>query len=125
MSITIFLEKVMQSALTSEHPSNNDRFADNAVEEGKRQKKLTPPCCQCTSEDDRFANCSLLTTSICWKEVKNSNKSLKDWTKNSCWIWHGNKFNLFLAVFQQLPKVRGQTVIFHPRHKMQKSTYIR
>ena len=33
------------------------------------------------SDDDRFATCGLLTTSICWEAMKNSKNSLKDWRK--------------------------------------------
>ena len=46
------------------------------------QKKLTPHCHQCKSEDDRSATCGMLTTSIYWEAVKkNSNNLLKDWRK--------------------------------------------
>ena len=48
----------------------------------KMQKKLTPHCHQCASEDDCSANCSLLTTLICWEAVKNSN-SLQDGREKS------------------------------------------
>ena len=50
----VFLQKIMQKALTPENPS----------------------------EDDRLATCGLLTTSVYWEAVKkNSNNSLKDWGK--------------------------------------------
>ena len=107
MSITIFLQKITQNALTPEHPSNNDRFADDAVEEVEETDTLLlsmyirgRPLCNLQFAHD----IDLLEGS----EVRNSNKSLKDWTKNSCWIGHGNQLNLFLAVFQQLPKPRGR-----------------
>ena len=48
------------------------------------QKKLTPHCRQCPSEDDRFATCGFLTTSISWEAVKkNSNNSLKKLQKTA------------------------------------------
>ena len=46
------------------------------------QKTLTLQCRRCSSEEDCFATCGLMTTSISWKAVKtNSNNSLKDWRK--------------------------------------------
>ena len=53
----------------------------NAVQmtQQKMQRKLTPHCRQCPSEDDSFATCGLPATSICWEAVKeNSNNLLKD-----------------------------------------------
>ena len=49
----MFLENIMQNTLKSQHPTENDRLA----------------------------TCGLLTTSICWEAVKNSNNSLKGWRK--------------------------------------------
>ena len=67
----------MQKALASQRLSVNDCFADDAVEDA--EKKLIPHCCQCSSEDERFATYSLLTTLICWEALKEiSNNSLKD-----------------------------------------------
>ena len=48
----------------------------------RRQNKLTSHSRKCSSQDDRFATCVLLTTSICWETVKkSSSNSLKDWIK--------------------------------------------
>ena len=41
------------------------------------QKALTHLTHQHPSEDDRFATCGWLATSICWEALKNSNNSLK------------------------------------------------
>ena len=57
----IFWEKMMQKTLTSQWGSEDDQFS--AIRK-KMQHKLTPHCCKCPSEDDRFATCGLLMISI-------------------------------------------------------------
>ena len=72
----IFLKKIMQK--TFRHPDSNRWMAVLQI----IQKKLTPHCRQCPSEDDRIATCSLLTISIfCDALKKNCNNSLKGWRK--------------------------------------------
>ena len=53
--------------------SENDCFADDAVEEAEETDTL---CRQCPLEDDRFATCGLLMTSICSEAVK---KNCNNW----------------------------------------------
>ena len=54
----------------------------NIFLENLMQKKLTPHCRQCPSEDYCFAACGLLTISILWKTAKkNCNNSPKGWRK--------------------------------------------
>ena len=57
-------EKITQKTFIRQHPMENDCFAD-------AEEVDTP-----LLVDDRFATCSLLTTLIYWKALKNN--SLKD-----------------------------------------------
>ena len=74
-NIMLIMQKILTPRLPSGEP--NDCFANDAVEDAEETD--IPHCRQCPSEDDRFATCGLLTTSIHWEAVKqNSNNSHRD-----------------------------------------------
>ena len=76
----------MQKAVTPVNSSENDYFADDAVDEAEETDTRIR---QCPSEDDRFATCGLPIISICLEAVKKKrNNSLKDCRKqrlNTAW----------------------------------------
>ena len=66
----------MQKALINQDPSENHCDAGDTVED---VDEIDTECRQSPSEDDRFASCGSLTTSICWEAMKkNSDNCQKD-----------------------------------------------